>query len=98
MPATIILELQKGTYSPFAKFIAPITQILLENNYRLVSMDPAVQGERTRQVTVSEMVFYNRDRIVTGQQVKELAYEIKATRGRPRFIKSITISYQMQKI
>jgi hypothetical protein len=96
MPAIIILELQTDViYTTFEKFIAPIHNLLIENNFRPISTDPSISAERTRRLSLNEMVFYNDETKIIPQNIRDLANKIKATRGRPRFIKKIRIAYNI---
>ena len=82
----------------FKEFISPIYELLIENNFKMLSTDPEAAAGTTRRITVEKIIYYNDDKQVKPQHLRDLANQIKATRGRPRFIKGIQISHQIMKV
>ena len=93
MPAIIILELVEGMLiTPFQN------EMLINSDFRMISLDPEFSAWKTKRVNLKELVFYNDKRQVDNQKIRTLANQIKATRSRPRFIKSIHLSFMMTKV
>ena len=99
MPALIILEIHEGMlFKPFEKFMAPIYELLIDNKFEEISVAPAIAAFKTNRIGMSVMVFYTDEKIVNLQKLKNLANKIKTARGRARYIKKISISYQLMNI
>ena len=99
MPALIILEIHQGMlFKPFEKFMAPIYELLIDNKFKEISMKPSQTATRSQRVDMDTMVFFNDAKHVSPQLVRDLGKLIKSTRSRSRFIKKITISYQLQDV